>query len=137
MRCAITGMPVTTADAIMTINDGLPCSPPLQLHTRMVTHDGSRTFTRNALRAMHDPADPRPALTYEEINWHTLPWAEQELFASFPRDLVEIVLLIRRDGTPIDYAMSGSRYDIGIVKQAIRLMGQHIRGILHREYAAA
>lgn len=133
-RDTLTGVAVLDLSLIFRDDDGLPCSPPTQLHTRLVEgRNGGRTFTSNALRAMHDNDkrnQPR-SLTYVETHWWTPEGMERELYAFFPHDLVNIVLAVRRDQQSWDDALYGMPYSIDHVKLYMRVMAKHCRALIH------
>lgn len=127
MRQVYPAPQVVPLSTIFRDDDGLPCSPPTQLHTRQVCGDGSRTFTRNALRCMHDA--PRK-LTLHETQWWTPEGMERALYAYFPRDMVHIVLAVRRDQQSWDAAMDGMPYSIDEVKFHMRVMAKFARRLI-------
>ena len=74
---------------------------------------------------------------YAERFWWSPVWAERELRAHYPADVVDIVLSVRRDHADWDSAMVGSQRALGDVKQHMRQMADHCRVLIRQETTQA
>ena len=74
---------------------------------------------------------------YAERFWWSPVWAERELRAHYPADVVDIVLSVRRDHADWDSAMVGSRRALSDVKQHMRQMADHCRVLIRQETTQA
>lgn len=74
---------------------------------------------------------------YAERFWWSPEWAERELRAHYPADVVDIVLAVRRDHADWDAAMVGSQRALGDVKAQMRQMADHCQMLIRQETAQA
>jgi len=140
MRDTVSGAVVRGDSLLYKDDDGLPFSPPTQLHIRNATEGrlGGLSFNGKMLWCLSKGTiKPERHRDYAESHWWVGDEVERDLRATFrQRDLVDIVLMVLRDGTPWDKALDGTDWDIRTVKCAMRKMKKHIISQLDRQQSA-
>lgn len=115
--------------------NGYRVSIPLRLHTRTPDAMGAPSWSRTLTKyyASSIPTAPTSDNEYALRFWWTPVWAERELFAHFPHDVVDMVLSVRRDQKPWDYAIIGSRRSISECVMLMREMQIHCQRLIRQE----
>lgn len=136
-RDPLTGEPLRPGSLRIVVKaDRMPGSPPLQLHNRVVCHDGSRQFTRPALRAMRDRTIQPADHTYHWNHWWNIEGVESALYAYFPRLMVTILYCVKRENVEWDMALQGTGLQRADIEPYIRGMALWTRqNYLPDEYA--
>ena len=126
---------------------GYRVSLPLRIHIRQTEGPlGGNAFAKPLLKYIQagEPVKGQgyrkqhlSSADYAKRFWWTPVWAEAELRANFPADVVDVVLAVRRDQQDWDMAMVGCRRAEGDVKAFMRNMAAHCRGIIQSEVQAA